>query len=512
MQDFRAEELGTQLSYKATEGVVETAGNAPLPLSAVFSTEDIKDGCGHIACEEVPSDRSGPNGTTSCARCLGGGSRGWPLKVHPSRRGSRLFWTHNVLYDKGKAWLNGASPSNFSLCYSKCDVTWFEYKENPLRDARQLSEKPGLADHFGCPVDRPLLWNQVALVVSTYAIQTLYHFIMDNVFLTYLTLANVAQSLGCKDQHISVFTVTPPNYPLDTLTQFHPIWPALFGGPLANTTSMHGCFRTVVYGYLYNQKMIHHLTSHLGWYRDPVLATWFSAFASEVRDRWLPTLAAAKEVPGSLILWKHARMPDYMWNFQWNDTTWHHSVGKRAHIPVVRGPDGWSPLHEQVRLISSARGIISIEGSSFALAPFLPPQSLLFIVNLPLKEKMRTCFRLPETWHETTALHLGHSAVNWRFCGTSEDFGRRATSVMGLFMQIKEEALHRHISLTCIVIRDASEGARCYKNFSMPLTDRFLSCGKVGKVGKPFTLNSSWQYVSSKGVFEHSNGRGVWKQ
>jgi len=98
----------------------------------------------------------------------------------------------------------------------------------------------------------------------------------------------------------------------------------------------------------------------MGWYHDPVLATWFTAFSSEVRSRWLPGLPAAEEAPGSLVLWKHARMPDYMWSFQWNDTTWYTSAGKRLHVPVVRGQDGWSPVHAQVRLVASARGLISI--------------------------------------------------------------------------------------------------------------------------------------------------------
>eukprot|EP00427_Karlodinium_veneficum_P042037 CAMPEP_0169271514 /NCGR_PEP_ID=MMETSP1016-20121227/49818_1 /TAXON_ID=342587 /ORGANISM="Karlodinium micrum, Strain CCMP2283" /LENGTH=176 /DNA_ID=CAMNT_0009357185 /DNA_START=148 /DNA_END=675 /DNA_ORIENTATION=+ len=174
------------------------------------------------------------SGARSCAKCLGGGSRGWPLKVHPSRRGSRLFWVQNALYNKGDLWLNDASPNNFAQCYSKCDVSWFEYRGNPLQDARRLNDNPRLADSLGCPMERRSAWNQAALVVSTYAIQTLYHFIMDNVFLIYFTLAHVAQVLGCRNQAIQVFTVSPDARGLVGMTQFHPLWPLLFGGPMVN--------------------------------------------------------------------------------------------------------------------------------------------------------------------------------------------------------------------------------------------------------------------------------------
>merc|ERR1711862_289404 len=182
-----------------------------------------------------------------------------------------------------------------------------------------------------------------------------------------------------------------------------------------------------------------------------------------------------------------------MWEFSWNDTSWYNSSihRKRIHIPVFRNPGGWRSVSQQVRLVSTAAGLISIEGSAFALAVFLPPRSLLLIVNIPLQEKSRACNRLPETWHETTALHLGHSALNWRFCGTPEDFRLRAAVVIERFLQLGDEARIQSEALACVVLRDARLGPQCYKRLSMPVVGVGQSCGNIGAVGQPFD-DSTW--------------------
>merc|ERR1712194_638288 len=230
-----------------------------------------------------------------------------------------------------------------------------------------------------------------------------------------------------------------------------PMWNLLFGKPLGHISEMSGCFSTVVYGFLYNQKMLHHLHTHHGWYLDPTLASWFTAFSSELRSRWLRSadlsVKSEEGQRGTLVLWSHGRMPAYMWDFAWDEAA---RLNTSTYIPVIRFDNSKSGVLEQARTIMNSRGIISLEGSAFALEVFLPPRSLNLIVNIPLQAKSRPRNRLPETWHETTAIHLGHTAVDWRFCGTEADFGQRAPVVLQKLLHLGAEAQRRNEALTCV--------------------------------------------------------------
>eukprot|EP00747_Dinoflagellata_sp_TGD_P171673 gnl/TRDRNA2_/TRDRNA2_206284_c0_seq1.p1 gnl/TRDRNA2_/TRDRNA2_206284_c0~~gnl/TRDRNA2_/TRDRNA2_206284_c0_seq1.p1 ORF type:complete len:292 (-),score=20.55 gnl/TRDRNA2_/TRDRNA2_206284_c0_seq1:250-1020(-) len=157
-------------------------------------------------------------------------------------------------------------------------------------------------------------------------------------------------------------------------------------------------------------------------------------------------------------------------------------------------------LLTQVRMVSASRGLISIEGAAFTQQFFLPPMSAVYIMSTPVRIDpfRRECWDWPETWHEMTGLHLGHTVFHWRFCGDGDEFSSfRPNLTLQFLLQKNEEARYNRTAWLCILLSppaNITSGAvwpYCSFNVALPVERPFAQCGAFGNVGLPFLFDGS---------------------
>lgn len=195
-----------------------------------------------------------------------------------------------------------------------------------------------------------------------------------------------------------------------------------------------------------------------------------------------------------MLFAQHERAPQWWWDFPFKNVT---VDGVGVVILEFRDLE----LHTQLRIMSTARGLISIEGAAFTQQFFLQPMSPVYIMSSPMHIDpfRRECWNWPETWHDITGIHLGHTVFHWRFCGDGDEFQRlRPDLTLKFLLRKNEEARRNKTAWFCSLlsppanitsIADAkreSEWPYCTFSFSLPIAGPFRQCGAFGNVGFPF--------------------------
>merc|ERR1711924_408315 len=111
------------------------------------------------------------------------------------------------------------------------------------------------------------------------------------------------------------------------------------------------------------------------------------------------------------------------------------------------------------------------------------PKSAQMVISIPVPQQP-LCADVPQTWHETTALHVGHSTLSWRFCGDDQDFvDSEPTKMLNFALQFAHHARMAREARTCVIMHARS--SRRYKkkpwplcdlNFSLPFPDGPWTC------------------------------------
>merc|ERR1711972_1058015 len=111
---------------------------------------------------------------------------------------------------------------------------------------------------------------------------------------------------------------------------------------------LNGCYSNVIFGMQYQQRPIQdgHPRDYL---RDPVLMSHMSAFAA--RQRYVYGTEVSPSHRCRIILARHIRMPNYIWDF-----AWHNFSGiSRVHSACIKKVDmATQSVQKQLTLILTA--------------------------------------------------------------------------------------------------------------------------------------------------------------
>merc|ERR1712070_194351 len=113
------------------------------------------------------------------------------------------------------------------------------------------------------------------------------------------------------------------------------------------------------------------------------------------------------------------------------------------------------PLQKQANIVMNSIGLISTTGAGFCWQFWLEPMSPLLIVEEPVPEKRWTCESQPQTWHQTTSLHVGHTAVHWSLCHGVQAFVRdEAALVFKFLLSLWVNSSRAQLGRTCVIRRN----------------------------------------------------------
>jgi hypothetical protein len=339
--------------------------------------------------------------------------------------------------------------------------------------------------------------KRVAFVTSfAQGSMNLYHFVVDLMLITFMTAGQVVSDLGCGSRDIATHVFEGDRYPHSPI-DFKNLWKMMFG-PLRHVEDLHGCYRSVVLGNLGMQTFISHdgysrkrwMMITTAWLRDTAMASWSVAFSSMLRNHLnVTSSAAADDNDDLLVVAYHPRGPDFVWSFPWNRSVTR-TVFKKLHL---------LPMVEQVHLMSKSRGIISVAGAAFTHQFWMRPMSALFIITSP------SCH--PTAWHDTPALHLGHSSLQWRFCEGASEFAQAdPLGMVSYLLQKNDEFRAKQQAWTCLITRNSSEMKSasgefvCDRAVTMPAVDYRLlpTCNSIGRVGMSFHPKLPWSVLRRK--------------
>lgn len=300
--------------------------------STMVMTEKLTDHCGSCPKSSELGDSVG-----SCCRKAGQTDWGSSNMFHLF---NAIYEDGELWIDGGEP----EAPQKMLQCYQECEVTWFEYAGSagiaevhtdhveaslamtgaspslatgvsPSKKAKTQSLAIGLSPASGTGLspstkgkakmlDGPGLpskarhmalnsanrsrlqcegnWKEVALVVDRYFPNNLYHAVIDALFTSFLTASHLSLELGCSsDAIVPVFYDRADGSSARNNATFDPLWHALFGKPKQLLSQMSGCYRRVVYGYMYKQRFFHWPAKQTHVYRSPVLMPWMMAFFAE---------------------------------------------------------------------------------------------------------------------------------------------------------------------------------------------------------------------------------------
>lgn len=477
-------------------------------------------------CQNVVSNTS-----HSSASCREGGQKGWGT--------SRMFQLQNAVYDKGALWVTGPSgiEAEVKQCFSGCSATWFPgccpHVQVDDIDPMRQSAHPAFIQtgvSYSMPQFLPLLstsestqpsfkcstegWHESALVInrdsSLYQFN-MYHYFIDSLFVGFVTASHMQVESGCSRQPAHIYVAGEDNLPR---VKFDPIWESLFGSPLRNLSQAHGCYRKVIYGFMENQRFMHHPDSKNLLFRSPAMMPWMMSFSTNLRT---VANATAVNADWQLVLASHPRIPPWIWDFKWED--YRDPSGElSATSPIVRHELHKLSVSDQIAVVSRARGMISAAGAAFVHQIFMPVQSAMLIITTPtslwnakdsngqLTNGYPDCSMLPETWHESTALHLGNTAISWRTCFGAEDFRASQPLLMLQFLLERRKAAEKSREASiCYVLHPAKNSTRpsCDTLVTMPLPNAssFSTCGSWS-IGTPIDADDTWSSdaVNPKGI------------
>jgi len=433
----------------------------------------------------------------TCGRCIRLGSQ------QDTGQGSRLFEVHNVLMVNGTALWIGEHADKISKCGEICNPTWEQWP----RGGYSWSEYDGAPlnlDHTdlhstskteSCTPERMI--TQPALITNWFFPNNVYHFFMQNVFPTFMTLAHLAGMQDCKEELIEVYV----NSGWSTSTHFKPLWDAFAkrSGPM---TDMNGCYRQVFFGQMAEDYL------KVGAWNTyaPILSTWMTAYRINARSLLVGDVSTSRAAPDSFLFLyvAHNRAPPWTKNINW-------SVKGVEIRPIDFAK---LPIHAQFAHAAKANGFIGVAGSGIAQQIFLPVgSSVLQLTTLQAWDEsdllgqgdcvtiMDDPGTIPQPEQTTrcygnTAIHIGISLLNWRWCrpnllNDSAAFSSQdAQAVVKLLLSETQVAQASETAFLCTVLNDRTlvkPWPRCDSLVVAPILQPSRRCGKYGIVGTPFS-------------------------
>jgi len=285
------------------------------------------------------------------------------------------------------------------LYWNRCD-----YFNNIWKQLRpSAAQSPNTASSRLCRS-----YDKIALVLGTVNDHNFYHWVVENVYVAWMTAFEYSRYAGVDISSIAIFTLSTSNFQKAHGQAFDKLWNDILQ-PKRPWMEMTGCYRSVIYGSLYWSRLLlwpvaHHLVR-----RDPTAMSWTMLFSKTQRGVFLQSNSSPETAHQEcLVLPQHHRLPSEVFNMDWN--------ASKVGFCVSKHWMQYYPMDKQIATIVHAPGIISITGASLVWLLWLKSMSMVMIMQTPYGLN-RGCAGLPETWHETTALHMGHATVSWRYCG-----------------------------------------------------------------------------------------------
>lgn len=356
--------------------------------------------------------------------------------------------------------------------------------------------------HNACSTQKS---RRIALFTSFggVGINCFYHWVTDYMLTTFIAAGTVASDFGCDAKGVDVHVLFAHR---QRNSKFNAVWTSLFGH-IRQDDDLDGCYQAVVFGTMAMQTFIGHIGypdskwnfNHQAWVKDSAMASWAVAYSSALRRRW-QVLDIRPPATDTMVLAYQKRAPAFMLEFAWNRT------GIQTDFLHL----GKLSMDEQIRRAGKARGMISVSGSAFTHQFFMRPGSAMFVISDRFvqgkgQDKSNvSCKYSYQSWHDTTALHLGHSILHWLFCESEAEFRLADPSrlLMKLLRESDEAALKRQ-AWVCLITRPSSQlwsahrDAHCDKVVTMPVVEQrqLPSCGAFPEIGLPFRPDSPWSVL-----------------
>jgi len=225
---------------------------------------------------------------------------------------------------------------------------------------------------------------------------SLYHFLIDNVFPTWVTRQMIAlqHKLSTKDVDVAIlidFFQLPQ--------AFEDIW-TIFFGPVQYISTLTGCYRTATYATYYNVRpSIWPVKQKLLF--DKVTGRWARSFRFYIQRTYNVSRRAFDPSAHWLLMLHSSRMPAFVTNSRF----W-----EASPVQFLLRDQSKYPISEQIAAVSNSAGLFSVEGAAFAHQVFLAPTAYLLIMQYP-RGKCE-----PQLWHSSLSQYLQLAAVEWRVC------------------------------------------------------------------------------------------------
>jgi len=444
---------------------------------------------------EVVNDTCAVQMRNSCAQCLRVGpdrrkhyiSAQWP---DPRPAASHLLRVSNIYFERlqNKAYVhNQEEISNFSRTFKITNHMW-QPRMSPQFVANSPWNRCGAKEAA----------SRTALIVDEdFHPNNFYHYVVDAVFSTFITLGHIAKASKCAPKEINVYSLKLAK---KTIRNFELLWQAVFGEKPQSLSAAHGCFSQAYFGRVQNEMWMP-CTNKEWWFNSP-LSTWWTAFSHNLRHGLQASHPRSENDSGKILLIYHPRMPDWLWTIDWEVNL------KSRERRVVSVNFESLTLADQVKVVLGSRGIISHAGASFVHQIYMEPRSVVLQVYYEHHKDAgsgrgtpgcEACHCIPRTCHDMLALHLGHSVLTWKWCGWCPFTSHDASNRFAFLISNHERAGQRKVVWGCHMLSPLSPNAsfmKCDVETVVPWVAKRedykpRSCGSVGFVGAPLLSNTS---------------------
>jgi len=235
---------------------------------------------------------------------------------------------------------------------------------------------------------------------------------------------------------------------------------------------------------------------------DTALSSWMMAYRINARSLLVKDVKPPPSEALVFLFVAHKRTPLWM-----NNITWTVRGVKVQPIDFAK-----LPIHDQFAQTAKANGLIGVQGSGLAQQIFLPiGSSVLQVSALHAANESDTFGRgdgstvmhggasyqneRDARCYGNTAIHVGNSLLNWRYCrpgvqNESAAFSDQdAQDVMKLLLSETQKAQHSNSARLCTVFNSrefVETWPRCDSLLVAPILQPRERCSHYGLVGKPF--------------------------
>jgi len=358
------------------------------------------------------------NNTNTSAQCVGLGrttfpSQGQSAVVRMRRIAMRNGTAHGLdALMFGGELVRSKILRDIGNCHTEIDNMRGQFKFKTLREAPSL-------------MCQNKTWRNAIVLYFLYHPFNYWHFLSDAVFQAYLLAGHLALDLDCPPEPIEYYYVHDWYSATSKDRHFFPVALAALGS-FTKLSSADGCFSNVLYGM--PRLIIMPSTNRVWWY-GPRYSSWWHSFASVLRSN-LNVSGSELNASAPMLAVHHRRMPKWLRAFDWNYNLSDHFDVKIEHITLDR-----MSMIKQMKLMSQARGLISLRGASFVNQLYMPEMSPVLEIAMPdnivgeSTPGCRTCNCEPRTSLDLMGIHLGHSFMVWKWC-QRDAFAQESASEM----------------------------------------------------------------------------------